>query len=507
MRLARGGKFVVHGLEKDADKVEKARRLVRSNGLYGHVSVEQWNSSRLPYADDVVNLLVTASTGAPSQKEIMRVLCPGGVAKIGSKTISKPWPEQYDAWGHFRHGADGNSVSEDMAVALPRNIRWVAAAERNRVPLLSAGGRNFYGQVFVRDAFNGVPLWEKRGFVPHVAAGDLVYGIQGGSVVVLDATNGNPVGKLGSADRGTTILLADDSLVVATQGDVRAHDAAKGRARWAFRARSPKCVVVADGKVFFVSGDARGGGCSAACVGLKDGKEVWRSKTHSWLGKAKGCSYGNGFLAYEVSSFSDDDAGNSIHLVSAKTGKHLWSHSYKPGMAHKKQSRAFFLGENLWIHCSGFTQLDLRTGKPVKKLKGGSGHCYPAVATQRFLIAGELNFTDVLTGKHERNAITKGECGGGSTFPGWIPANGLLYGYKGCRSHCICYPMIEGCLGLAPSPGIEMGGRTVAGPVTSRDALVKGPGRGVTPPKAPKEQAAFEWPSYRHDCWRSGGTA
>ncbi|MHC4249628.1 MAG: outer membrane protein assembly factor BamB family protein, partial [Planctomycetota bacterium] len=490
-----------------AAKVEKARRLVRSNGLYGHVSIEQWTSPRLPYADNTVNLLVAASTGAPPQKEIMRVLCPGGVAKIGSKTIGKPWPEEYDAWGHFRHGADGNPVSNDSAVALPRNIRWVAAAERRRVPLLSAGGRNFYGQVFVRDAFNGLPLWEKRGFVPHVAARDLVYGVQGGGVVVLDASNGNPVGKIGPAGREATVLLAGESLVVATQSEVRAHDAATGRARWAFRARNAKCVVVGDGKVFLVSVGPEGGGPSAACLDLSDGKEVWRSKTHPWLGKAGGCSYGNGFLAYEVSSLSDDDAGNSVHLVSAETGKHLWSHGYKPGMTHSKQSRAFFLGENLWIHSSGFTQLDLRTGKPVKRLKGGGGHCYPAVATRRFLIGGELNFTDVLTGKHERNAITKGECAGGGTFPGWIPANGLLYGYKGCRGHCICFPMIEGCLGLAPSPGAEVGGRAVARPLTSRDALVKGPAKGLTPPKAPKEQAAAEWPCYRHDCWRSGGTA
>jgi ubiquinone/menaquinone biosynthesis C-methylase UbiE len=106
VRLARGGKFVVHGLEKDVDKVAKARRLVRSNGLYGHVSVEQWTSSRLPYADSLVDLLVTASTGAPSEKEIMRVLRPGGVAKVGSKTISKPWPA--DAGRKVEHVAEEN---------------------------------------------------------------------------------------------------------------------------------------------------------------------------------------------------------------------------------------------------------------------------------------------------------------------------------------------------------------------------------------------------------------
>ncbi|MHC4506128.1 MAG: class I SAM-dependent methyltransferase, partial [Planctomycetota bacterium] len=503
VRLAKGGSFVVHGLEKDAGKVERAQRLVRSNGLCGRVSVEQWTSSRLPYADNTVNLLIAPTTGAPSQKEVMRVLCPGGVAKIGSKTTSKPWPKEFDGWTHIRHGPDGNPVSTDTAVALPRNIRWVAPKARNRLPMLTANGRNFYGQVFVRDAFNGLPLWEKRRFTPHVATDDLLYGIEGSSVAVLDAAGGKSLGKFGSADRETSILLIDDTLVVATRSEVRAHDARKSRPRWSVRTKSPKCVVAGGGKVFFVGGDPkRGDSCSAVCLDLSTGKEGWRSEAYSWLKKAKGCSYGNGSLVYELSSFNDNAPGNTVHLLSAKDGKHMWSHSYKPGMAHNKQTKAFFLGKDLWIHSSGFTRLDLRSGKPAQKIRGGGGHCFSAVATVRFLLAGELNFTDVLTGKHERNAITKGECGWGGTFPGWIPANGLLYTFKGCRSHCICYPMIEGCLGLAPS---RTGAARSAS--TSRGALVKGPGYGKTPPKTPKDQAALEWPCYRHDPWRSGGTS
>ncbi|UCC99884.1 MAG: class I SAM-dependent methyltransferase, partial [Phycisphaerales bacterium] len=50
--------YLVHGLDKNIDSVERARKHVRSLGLYGKVSVEPWQGGYLPYADNLVSLLV-----------------------------------------------------------------------------------------------------------------------------------------------------------------------------------------------------------------------------------------------------------------------------------------------------------------------------------------------------------------------------------------------------------------------------------------------------------------
>ena len=226
-------------------------------------------------------------------------------------------------------------------------------------------------------------------------------------------------------------------------------------------------MVAGDGRVFFVAGNPkRGEACTIVCLDLA---------------KVSGCSYRHGLLAYEESSFKDEPGDTGLHLMSARDGSHLLTHRYTPGMTHAKQARAFFVGNDLWVHSQrGFTQLDLRTGGPIRSVPGGRGHCYPAVATARFLVGGELNFTQITTGKTARNAITKGNCGRNSWSSGWIPAHGLLYTYK--SGGCICFPMVKAYLGLAPD---------ATGPsrAAATNAFVKGPGK-VPPSRTPPRTQA-----------------
>ena len=56
--LHRGQAYRVHGLDADEEDVRQARKFIRSSGLYGPVSVEQWGRPHLPYGDNLVNLLV-----------------------------------------------------------------------------------------------------------------------------------------------------------------------------------------------------------------------------------------------------------------------------------------------------------------------------------------------------------------------------------------------------------------------------------------------------------------
>ncbi len=57
--LARTGRFLVQVLDSDESVVDQARRQLSSQGLYGLVTVDVLgDSGRLPYTENLVNLLV-----------------------------------------------------------------------------------------------------------------------------------------------------------------------------------------------------------------------------------------------------------------------------------------------------------------------------------------------------------------------------------------------------------------------------------------------------------------
>ena len=76
--------YIVHGLDKSTKNVAKARKYIQSVGLYGNVSVDQWKGKRLPYIDNLINLVVLQSrrAGEVPRRELLRVLAPNGVACI-----------------------------------------------------------------------------------------------------------------------------------------------------------------------------------------------------------------------------------------------------------------------------------------------------------------------------------------------------------------------------------------------------------------------------------------
>ena len=187
--LHTGDGYLVHGLDPDPENVNKAREHVRSLGLYGPVSVDGWDGNSLPYADNLVNLLVAEDLEGVSNEEVMRVLAPGGTACIradGQWTRSvKPWPEEIDQWTHHLHDAGNNAVAKDWVVGPPKHLQWTAgprwARSHGWTPstsaMVSAGGRLFYicdetltsvdatvpdkWVLTARDAFSGVLLWKR----------------------------------------------------------------------------------------------------------------------------------------------------------------------------------------------------------------------------------------------------------------------------------------------------------------------------------------------------------
>jgi len=231
--------YLVHGLDVKGENVKKAREHIQSLGLYGSVSVERFDGQRLPYTDNLVNLVVSENLGDISMNEVMRVLAPGGVAhlKSGGKWIEriKSRPAEIDEWTHFLYDASNNAVSKDSVVGPPRQLQWVAEPEWARShdhlasvsALVSSGGRVFSivdegptaavvleprWFLVARDAFSGVVLWKRaiskwqwhlRGFRSGpsdlsrrlVVVGDRVYVTMdiNGPVSALDAATGKTI--------------------------------------------------------------------------------------------------------------------------------------------------------------------------------------------------------------------------------------------------------------------------------------------------------------------------
>ncbi|MBC8876155.1 MAG: PQQ-binding-like beta-propeller repeat protein [Planctomycetes bacterium] len=198
---------VVQGLDTDEENVAGAREHIRKLGLYGPVSVARFNGERLPYADNLANLIVVSGVGVQvSGDEVARVLAPGGVALLkhgveipdtrnltpetsssppGWTKFTSPRPDTIDDWTHWLHAADGNPVSSDTVVDLPRRVQWFAKPTWSRshekspslTGMVSARGRVFYicdegpasiggpvpdkWRLVARDAFNGVLLWKR----------------------------------------------------------------------------------------------------------------------------------------------------------------------------------------------------------------------------------------------------------------------------------------------------------------------------------------------------------
>ena len=525
VQLAEAGKLFVHALESDPVKVRTVREALQARGLYGQATVEHWMARFLPYADNLVNVLLAENAAAAPESEIKRVLAPNGVAWIRRgdtwRSLRKSWPKEFDEWTHSRHDADGNMVSHDLAVGVPLGLRWVAGPPQDAGGkkwyydhvLVSAQGRNFYAyenEITARDAFNGVLLWSqplkaysfretgtevpsflalkaklatRPSKVRPVAIEDRLYVAAEGRLLALDAATGNTVTEFGQITSPREILVAGGTLVLADTNVVRAYSTLSGSILWE-TALAAERIVAGDGSLFCLSSNV------VVSFNLATGQERWRIEDTNAI-PATTCTYHQGVLVLEKSSWRDDPEGCGLLAYSGKNGRLLWSKDYRPDQTHWQEARSFFARGRLWLQMAedrvvGFGP---QTGKQ-KEVYGSQGkHCATPVATERFFIAPECEFTDLASGKRSRARMFKSAC----RLP-FIPANGLLYSFP---VQCECYPMLRGYMGLTSVPP----------PRSARlPRLETGPAYGRSLARHDTVDPAIEWPTYRHDVLRSGGT-
>ncbi len=256
VRMRLNENVLVQGLSTEPRDVDKARSMISSRGLYGGISVNPFDGKALPYADNLVNLVVCEGPTQVPEKEILRVLTPLGKAHINGRTIEKPWPDELGEWGHFLHDPDNNAVVKDKRVGMPRALQWVYGQKWARSHeefstisvAVSSQGRIFYivdksplayisfnseWKLVARDAFNGRLLWERdipvwndhmrqfRSGPAHlprrlVAKGDRVYATLGldAPLSALDAATGKTVREYKGTDWAEEVLVDGNTLYV-----------------------------------------------------------------------------------------------------------------------------------------------------------------------------------------------------------------------------------------------------------------------------------------------------
>ena len=531
--LGAGPRWLVHGLDADAGDVARAREHVRSLGLYGKVSVDRLEGRRLPYVEDLVNLLVAEDLGDVPMREVLRVLAPDGVAYVRkdgawTKTV-KPRPGDIDEWTHFLHDASNNAVARDARVGPPRRVRWVCGPlwarshefRSSLCAMVSAKGRLFYvfdegltgvtpaslperWTLIARDAFNGVLLWKRPvkqwGSVPWksralrsapptvprslVAEGDRLFVTlgRGAPVSVLDAATGETL-TTWKATEGTEEMRCLDGVLLLRKGRsaILAIDTKTGGTLWEASGRIQSLSLAARaGKVFYQADQA------LFCVELRSGKELWRVPSKSAVSLL--LVHGDRVLLL---------GRQQLQAVSAGTGKTLWAVN-----ARVRRGELFAAGNRLW-HWEGNRVVgrDLGTGELATRLNTDDvftpGHhlrCYQSKATERFLITPNrgAEFVSLTGAENTQNDWVRGPC-----RYGIMPCNGLLY----APPHpCFCYPGVKltGFHALAPAKAANE-------PAAPGDRLEKGPAYGQTAGRKPPIADA-DWPTYRHDARRTGAT-
>ncbi len=298
------GACVVQGLDTDAAMVATVRQQILAKGLHGRVSVNTFDGRRLPYAENLVNLVVAGVGCQVSREELTRVLVPGGTAvflnggQVPRGTVRKPWPSELDEWTHFLHSASGNPVSEDAETGPPGGLRWHAGPlwgrshefNNSTVAMVTARGRLFY--VFdygvtgmedprlpeqwtleARDAFNGSPLWQRP--LP-------TWGTKAWKTKALRLFGGMLARRL-TADGDRLYCTVDYS------GDVEVLDAATGKTLSTIPGTAGTMEVLAAGGQVLCVGRApsgeKGPPARIVCYDAAAGKIMWEARDGSIAGQ------------------------------------------------------------------------------------------------------------------------------------------------------------------------------------------------------------------------------
>ena len=560
--LARNGSLLVHALATDAVNVAAARSRLCRLGLYGQVSVDRAHPAHLPYADGLANVVVVDETprlaaAGLSLRELLRVLSPGGAAVLGAggpagerelkrlsaaagieparvteggrawAVVRKPRPQGTDDWTHRAYDAGGNCVSDDTAVGPLASLRWIAGPawpmgtgyQVSNGGSVAAGGRTFHvtlneasnaGRVpqrrnntwflTARDAHNGLLLWSRPIGRPMrrdgqefarllIAASRQVYAAVGGDLVGLDPATGRTVRTYRkNVAMSGKLALSDGTLVLSQPKSLCAMDAATGEPKWQHAAQ-PQDLLVGAGGVFY----ATPGHKRLIGLDLRSGRTRWQADLSDLAGRKKQVLFVAGGIVVFVWERNWQKGANGIAAFAAADGKRLWSAEYDSSRATWADT-VWYVDGLVWRReaKTGMVGLAPATGKVVRRiaLKGGyCGGCVRNIATRRYLISTRPpNFLAWDDGR-----VYPFRAGRHGCRAGVIVANGLLYSQPhGCK--CV-RESLRGFIAFAPA--------SEAGDGKRPERLQSGPATA----SASEADPSADWPMFRHDPQRTGGTS
>jgi len=542
--------YVVHGLEAIETNVLQARALVKSRGLYGKVTVDQFESEVLPYNDNFVNLLVSENLGAVSTSEVLRVLVPNGVAYIKNGAnwdlTVKPRPANIDEWTHYLHDPSNNALADDDVVAPPNCLQWRAKPDSGRsheyvnsvLGLVTTEDRFFayidYGligttdglpgrwKITARSTFNGVLLWEKAlnwevnggsmrsGRVvlrSLVAVGDDVFVVMGKdrSLFCLDAATGE-VKKDYGVDFVHEILCVDGKLVLhtgtaekswnapqTTPANIVVLDVVSGEQLWTRYEENlmPCSLSVVNGKMAFHNYN------EVVLCNLDTGTEYW-STTNVFPVPSRAVE---SLVLTEDAVLITRGKDQLARAFSTETGEELWAITAERGRSVDTFKDLFVTDDDRVWFGSCDKGYDLLTGAMTKTIAGissatSSGHhnrCYRSKATSTYFLFPKrgVEFIDRSEAEnHARNDWVRSMC-----QVGFMPANGMLYSTS---DPCACYPGVS-------LKGFNALRNRVHYTAPSNDTrLIVGEAFASDGGGAPTAPAIWDWSTYRHDARRSG---
>ena len=396
--------YLVHGLDIDGVEVAKARAYIRSQNLYGPVSVAKYNGKTLPYGNNIVNLIVADRLGNVSTEEAMRVLAPLGAMVVGGEKTVKPWPEGIGDWPQYLNKADNNAVAKDSVAGPPRYIQWLDKPTWCRshmaIPtvasLVSGNGRLFAIEdtappdnpflpaafrIVARDAFNGKQLWARE--------------ITRWESVTMYI-------KCQPVQQQRRMAVVDDTLycTLELEGPVSALDAATGEVLKTYENTKPTQEVAYDQGILFLNVGDRFNTSAYNIVKLKDKPFVEGVDPSEPF-------YGSGFKEGYAPEIKDKaNPKSAILAIDPNTGKQLWVipniSNYTAGSLSIKGEYAVYQAAN------GLFCVDSKTGKTIwakeKSIANSVGHdsLTPGTTPNTVVITDDKIFAveaDPITGK------------------------------------------------------------------------------------------------------------
>ena len=220
--LARDSEWIFLFQAGSKEAVQDAYEFAHEKKLLGsRVFIEPGSVESIHMGNNLADLVLVPGDPPPvPMAEILRVLRPGGVARLGERKVTKPTPDGLDSWSHPYHLPDNNPQSVDQLARAPYLTQFLGGPMFSPMPevTVAAGGRIFracghiahkknqneqLNTLFCTNAYNGSILWTRplnEGFMIHrntmVATPDVLYLADNESCKLIDTKTGKTLDEI-----------------------------------------------------------------------------------------------------------------------------------------------------------------------------------------------------------------------------------------------------------------------------------------------------------------------